>query len=228
MKPVLVALRTWIVSSAFVGGVWSASALALAGPAVAELPLPSLAATDLAHGPFAAMHMLLAKTFLKVEVLTVDVRFSAAVQAKFKDLAGGQALSSELEQSLAQTAMAAQRVVVRTKFRRDVGLGQWLDGVRENMEHAVKAGLISAATEKQLADGLPTVFAALKDRGFRDKDSVFYDVRPGSVRTTAVAADGSVLVDQVSHEPEVSRVVLSSYFAPGSEFRRPLLKSLFK
>jgi hypothetical protein len=218
----LVATRTLLAAAACMGS------LSLSSWVLAADPVPSLNAGDLAQGRYAAAQMLLEKTFLKVDVLTVDMRFSKATQTKFAEIAGGKPYSKELDQPLAQAAIGAGRAVVRLKFKRNVELGQWMDVVKENMGQAVKAGLFSSAVEKKVGGSLPTRFAALKERGFHENDSIFYDLYPDSLRTVVVGADGAVLLDQVSKDADVIRVVLSSYFAPGSEFREPLLKSLLK
>lgn len=204
-------------------GATTATGIAFAGD-----PPPSLNAPDLAQGKYSSMRMLLEKTILKVDVLTVDMRFGKATQDRFSAIAAGKSYSSALEQPLADAAIASDRLVVQLRFKRDVGLERWMDVVRENMGQARAAGLITAAVEKKVSDSLPKRFAALQERGFHDGDQVFYDVRPDSLRTAVVAADGAVLLDQTTKEPDVAKVVVSSYFAPGSEFREPLLKSLLK
>ena len=45
---------------------------------------------------------------------------------------------------------------------------------------------------------------------------------------TVVGVDGKVLVDQTHNEGDVARVVMAAFFAPESEFRTPLLRSLLK
>ena len=50
---------------------------------------------------------------------------------------------------------------------------------------------------------------------------------PDSVRSVVVSKGGQVYVDRVDPGHEGRRVVLGSYFATGSEFREPLLKSMF-
>jgi hypothetical protein len=100
--------------------------------------------------------------------------------------------------------------------------------VRENLEQARKAGLIDADLERQVGQGLPQWFSALKDRGYEKDDRLVYAVGPNSLRTVVVSAGGQVLVDRTDSEQGTRRVVLSSYFAYGSEFREPLLRSLFQ
>jgi hypothetical protein len=195
---------------------------------MAEGPLPSVQAGDLAHGPYAYMHMLFQKTFLRINVATIEVRVDKPAQAKLASLAQGQKYSDALAQQLAGVAIGAERAVVQMTFKRDVGLNRWIDVVRENLEQARKAGLISPDLERRVGQGLPQWFAPLKERGYLKGDRLVYGVEPDSLRTVVVSAGGQVFVDRLEKEQGTRRVVLASYFAPGSEFREPLLKSLFK
>jgi hypothetical protein len=191
-------------------------------------PLPSLNSKELGEGTYSLAHMLLEKTILKVDVLTLDVRFSKQTQSKVVEIANGKPYSAELAKQVAPLAIGADRAVVQMKFVRDVGLDKWMDVLRENIAQARKANLISAALEKKVSDNLPRTFAALNDRGYEKGDRLLYEVRPDSLRSVVVAADGKVLVDQITREGDVARVVMAAFFAPESEFRTPLLRSLLK
>lgn len=206
---------------------WLLACLSVA-PLVSAAPPPSPRHPDLASGPYSHMHMLLEKTILNVDVLTVDVHVGKNVHAKLLKIAKGKKYSEGLGKQAASAAIAADHALVQLKFARDVSLDQWIDAVRENLEQARSAGLISAAVEKKVSAGLPKWFAAIKDRGYKEKDRVLYRVRPGSLRTVVVDAGGKVLVDRTDNDKDAPRVVMASYFAPGSDFRELLLKSLFK
>jgi len=200
----------------------------LSGTSMAEGPLPSLDSSELAQGPYSYMHMLLQKTILSINVATIEVRVDKPTQTRLAGIASGQQYSEALAQQLANVAIGAERAVVQMHFKRDIGLNRWIGVVRENLEQARKAGLISADLERQVGQGLPQWFAALKDRGYEKNDRLVYAVAPDSLRTVVVSAGGQVLVDRTDREPGARRVVMASYFAYGSEFREPLLRSLFQ
>jgi len=210
----------------------TASLLALAscwgGAALAEGALPSVQAGELAQGPYAYMHMLFQKTILRINVATIEVRVDKPAQARLASLAQGQKYSDALAQQLAGVVIGAQRAVVEMKFKRDVGLKRWIGVVRDNLEEAREAGLISPDLERRVGQGLPQWFSPLQERGYLKGDRLIYGVEPDSLRTVVVSAGGQVLVDRFEKEQGTRRVVLASYFAPGSEFREPLLKSLFQ
>lgn len=207
----------WFLTVALLG--------AAATTARADAP-PSLNAPDLAQGPYAAMHMRLQKTILKINVADIDVRVDRATQARFAQLAAGQGDSSALENQLAPIAIAAPRAVVQMQFVRDIPLNRWMGVVRDNVEQAREAGLISRDVERRVSDALPAWFAGLKDRGYLKGDRLVYSVTPDALRTAVVSAGGQVLLDMTQPGDEARRVVLASYFAPKSELREPLLRSL--
>lgn len=216
MKSTLFALRVWLLAS-----VCAASILA-------SEPPPSLNSKELGDGPYSTMHMLLERTFLKVDVLTLDVRFSKQSQARFAELAQGKSYSAALSQQIAQAAIESDHAVVQLRFLRDVALEKWMDVVRENLDQARNAGLVSPKVRQRVIDSLPKWFAPIRERGYEKGDRLMYEVRPDSLRTVVVAANGKILVDQNNREAEIAHVVLASYYAPGSEFREPLIRSRLK
>ena len=203
-------------------------ALAMAGVAAAADPLPPVEGGNLARGQYAAMHMLLQKTVLNINVATIDVRFDRGTQSKFAQIATGKPYSPELGHQLALAAIEAKHAVVVMEFKRDIPLNRWIGVVKDSLEEARKAGLITRDSEKTVGDSLASWFGALKDRGYQKDDRLIYAVMPDSVRSVVVSKSGQVLVDRVDPGHPGRRVVLGSYFATGSEFREPLLKSMFE
>ena len=190
--------------------------------------LPSLDSPELAQGPYSSMHMLLQKTVLKIDVATVDVRVDRATQAHFAELARGQPYSYPLDAQLAAAAMAAPHAVVQMQFVRDVPLNRWLGVVRDNLELAREAGLIGRDIKQRVSNGIPQWFAPLQERGYQKGDKLIYAVGPDSLRTVVVSAGGQVLLDLSEREAGARRVVMPSYFAPKSDTRELLIRSLLE
>ena len=201
---------------------------ALAGLVMAESPWPSLDSSELGQGRYAFMHMLLQKTILRINVATIEVRVDKPTQTRLAALACGQGYSDGLAEQLAHVAIASERAVVQMHFKRDVSLDRWMGGLRENLDQARKAGLIAPDIERKVSQGLPQWFAPLKGRGYQKGDRLIYAVAPDSLRTLVVSTDGQVFIDRTDNEQGTRRVVLASYFAPGSDFREPLLRSLLE
>lgn len=190
--------------------------------------VPSLNDGDLGKGAYSKMHMLLEKTILKVDVATIDVRVDPKTEGKLAELAKGKAYSAALEGELAKAAVAAEGAVIQLKFVRDVSLDQWIDGVRESLQKAQDAGMIDGGLRAKVSAGLPEWFKALKDSGFHDGDRVLYKITPGQLRTVAVLTNGRVAVDRSDSGADKTKLVLASYFAPGTDYRELLLRSLGK
>jgi hypothetical protein len=204
------------------------TAVLLAPTSMAGGALPSLDAPELAQGPYSSMHMLLQKTVLKIDVATVDVRVDRATQARFAELARGQQYSYPLDAQLASAAMAAPHAVVQMQFVRDVPLNRWIGVVHDNMELAREAGLIGRDIEQRVANGIPQWFAPLQERGYQKDDKLIYAVSPDTLRTVVVSAGGQVLLDLSEREAGARRVVMPSYFAPKSDTRELLIRSLLE
>jgi hypothetical protein len=189
-------------------------------------PLPSLDSADLAQGRHSSMSMMLKKTFLRIKVASIDVRFDRQAQTRFAELARGKPYSEALEQQLAQVAIGAGRAVVQMRFERDIPLDRWIGVVRDNLDQAREAGLITRELMDQVSRALPQSFAALQKRGYEKGDRLLYAIAPDSLRTVVASAGGQVLLDRMDRDLGVRRVVMASYFAPGSDYREPLLRSL--
>lgn len=213
-------LITLIVAACAVAAV----GLTAAPTAFADGPLPSLGEPGLASGPFSRMHLLLEKTILKVDVITIDVRVDAKAQSEFVKIAGGKKIEGAVEEQLAKAALAVDNAVVQMKFERDVSLNQWVDQVGKSLDKAVAAGYLSAATKEQVHSNLPRWFAVIKERGFREGDKVLYRVTRTSLRTVLQAVDGKTLLDQTD-PGAAAKTLFAGYFAPGTDLR-PLLRSL--
>jgi hypothetical protein len=202
------------LSSLFSFSVWAGGAL------------PSLDAPELAQGPYSSMHMLLQKTVLKINVATIDVRVDRPTQSRFAELARDKPYSYELDAQLAATAIGAARATVQMQFVRDIPLHRWMGVVRDNMELARQAGLITPDIEHKISEAIPQWFAPLADRGYQKGDRLIYAVSPDALRTVVISASGQLLLDLSEREQGARKVVLASYFAPRSDTREALIRSL--
>jgi len=202
--------------------------LMLGGPPSSASGVPSLEAPELAQGPYSAMHMLLQKTVLKINVATIDVRVDRPTQTRFAEVARGQSYSYALDAQLAAVAIGAANAVVQMQFVRDIPLSRWMGVARDNIDLAREAGLITRDLEQRVSDGIPRWFAPLADRGYQKGDRLIYAVTPDALRTVVVSASGQLLLDLTEREAGSRRVIMSSYFAPRSDTRESLIRSLLE
>lgn len=189
---------------------------------------PDLDTASLAEGPYSRMEMLLEKTIFSVDVLTVEVRFDVPTQQQFRTAASGREYTPELSRQLADIAVNAEHVYASLHFERNVGLSRWVAGVRDSLETAWRAGLITEGSYREVSDGLPRWFAVVAERGFARGDRILYRGYPDRLRTVLVANDGRVLLDQTDAGAGPRRALLAGYFAPGTDFREPLIRSLLQ
>ncbi len=183
---------------------------------------------SLANGPYSTMQTLLEKTIFQVDVLTIQMRFGPEASKRLESVADGRPYSSELADSVATIALEAQDVWAVLRFKRDVSLNQFLGSVRGNLKRAWEAGIIDAATLDNVSQSLPGWYDFLAERGILKADEMMYRIRGDTLRTMYRAVTGEILLDQIDIGPERRLSVLGSYFAPKSEFRKGLTKSLFE
>ena len=189
---------------------------------------PDLQLNGLATGPYSRMHMLLEKTFLAVDVLTVEIRFGQRTQQQFQGIVERGGTSQALISRLADAAVQANDVFIALEFKRDVSLDRWVEAVRDSLGKARRAGIIDEATFHHVSDNLPVWFHGIAERGFRDGDRILYRAYSDSLRTVLVTADGHVLLDQTDRGTAPRLALLGGYFAPGTQFREPLIESLLQ
>lgn len=200
--------------------------VATAAASLAAQSPPNMDRDALATGAFSRMHMLYERTIFNVDVLTVDMQFDEPSQRAFRDAAAGRGYSDELAERVATIAVHATNVFLAVEFQRDVALDRWVAGVRENLRMARQWGVIDEEVYRHVSEQLPRWFRSISDRGFREGDRILYRAYPDRLRTVLRGVDGRTLLDQTDRGAGPRRALLGGYFAPGSDFREPLVRSL--
>jgi hypothetical protein len=191
------------------------------------VPVRGQIATDTAGlgGRYGTLQMLLEKTFLQVDVLELEIRVDPETAAQVED---GMAVNGENadEEAILSALIAAPRVWARLTFKRDIGVDRLIREIRNSMRKAVQAGLLDPAGYDTISASLPEWYASLRERGVRNGDGQYYRIRGDTLRTTFVGRDGEQFIDETATSPVNRRALLTSWFAPGSDFRDKLLASL--
>jgi hypothetical protein len=185
-------------------------------------------ASDLASGPYSRMHMLLERTFLAIDVLTVDLRFDAPTQQRFRGIVADRAYSDRLAAEVVEAALRPNHIALAIEFQRNVSLDRWIEGVRDGLDKALAAGLIQAENHRRVTGGMRQWFQGIASRGFRRGDQVRYRGAPDSLRTVLVTTGGEVLLDQTDRGEGPRVALLAGFLAPGTDFREPLVRSLLQ
>jgi hypothetical protein len=171
------------------------------------------------------MHTILERTFLRVDVLALDICLDSAAAARIRALLRDRS-PEQAADSIAAAAIGAHETLARIRMLRGVSLDQFIDGVLGEQRKAVGAGLIADSTHRAVREGLPQWFSFLRDRGLHKGDEIVYALRGDTLRTTYVAESGEILLrDRVVGRARRNSVV-ATYFAPGSDFRDGLMESL--
>jgi hypothetical protein len=188
---------------------------------------PLIDADGLGRGRYGRMHMLYEKTFLNIDVLSVDIRFGPDTADAFRALAEGRPGSPELTDRIAVLASRAEDVYVEIRFKRDVSLHDFVAAVRKSLERPRRAGMIEEDDYQNISRNLPHWYGFLEEQGVKSGDRILYRARASSLRTVYVDRDGRVRLDQTDQGAGPRLALLGSYFAPGSSFRNTLVASLF-
>lgn len=226
--------RTWTQPAGGRGGVPLAtltvallalsalSALPGPGPAEARAQTAQFDTASLGVGPRARACMLLERTIFQVDVLTVDLRLGPETADEIRRLVE----KGAGRDSIAAAAIHSQNTYARIQFVRNVGMDQFLDGVRTDLRRTVDAGLIDRETFDSISASLPRWYSFLEDRGVREGDELLYRVRGDTLHSGYRTPADEWLLRQTDVGPERRLAVLGSYLVEGSSFREGLLDSL--
>lgn len=192
---------------------------------MAEGPFPS--GVSLGQGPFAKMSMLYERTFLRVDVMTLEIHFGPEVADQLEGVAAGTKLTPSVEDSIAGIALQAQNARIHVKFRRNFSTNRFFKGALDNTNQVLKAGLIEKEFYEEIRRQLPIWYSFMNDRGVLKGDEMFHLIRGDTLRSVYRGANGEVLMDETQVGPERRLAVLGSYLVKKSDFRKGLIESLF-
>ncbi len=182
--------------------------------------------------PYSRLHALLEKTFLRIDVLTLDICLDPGTAAQIGDVFRlapvGDAKAAErfIADQVSLLVPESENAAITMSFLRSVSLDQLLDGIRGAQARAVDAGIISDSVFQAIQIELPKWYDFLADRRVQKGDQIVYDILPDGVRSRYLGVDGDVLLDRVAFGKESRTSVIGTYFAPGGSFREQLIKSL--
>ena len=169
---------------------------------------------------------MLEKTFLKVDVLTLDVYVDPATAQRITKIIQDQEYSDDLAAMVGLTVISAPQAFVRMEFQRSVKMGQFLDGIKKNLDRALAAEFISREHREEVVAKLPEWYAFLAERRVQDGDVVIYQIRGNTMQAIYYGVEGDILLDLTLEGEKHRYGVLGAYFAPDSDFRKPLVRSI--
>jgi hypothetical protein len=174
------------------------------------------------------LQMKLEKTFLKVDVVRLDVKVEGETADWLRQLADTAAYSDAVADTVTRMVLGADDLTVTLRFLRGASLERFLDEVNGGLRKAVVAGLLDEADALGISTNMPVWYAFLEQRGVHAGDRQVHVISGDRMNTRFIDADGNVLLDHDDTARAGRTAVIASYFAPGSDFRVPLVRSLFR
>ncbi len=173
------------------------------------------------------MEMLYERTIFNVDVLTVSIGVDPGTEAELRALVGGGDYEPAAADAVVARVMDSHSVLIRSRFHRDVGLDQFLGGVRDSLERARDGGYLAHDELEAVFAENVRQFQPFQERGFRSDETITYRIRGDRLDLEVRDAAGGILFEN-RVEGDVRRgALLGGYFAPDSDFREGLLRSLF-
>ncbi|MCJ7630361.1 MAG: hypothetical protein MUO50_18460, partial [Longimicrobiales bacterium] len=133
---------------------------------------------------------LLEKTIFRIDVARLRLRFGAETALGLESLLDGRPRSESLADTAVGLAVQTRDAWASLSFQRDVDFDLFLDGIRDGIKVARKAGLVDPAFARSLSDSLPAWYASLRVRGVRDGDVMMYRINGDTLRTVFRTVDG--------------------------------------
>ena len=177
-------------------------------------------------GPFGTLRTVLERTFLRIDVLAVEVRLDAVTAARIESVVRGAMRTIGDAEAIAAAALDAPGAWARLEFRRDVDVSRLVDEIRRSMRKVVDAGILSRVEFDSIAGGLEALYAPLAERGVLDGDVQLYRLRGDTLRTVFMGRDGRTYIDSQGTGRARRMALLGSWFVRGSDFRDGLIRSL--
>ncbi len=179
--------------------------------------------------PAGHMKMLFERTFLKVNVMHLEVFVEPSGAEKIGALIEGkEKYSDELAKAVADVVVETPQVFVRMEFLRGVSQKQFFKSIKKNMKKTLEAGWIDEAYLEETLGMLPTWYGFMEQRGIKKGDWMVYWVHGDTLDSSYHGVEGEVLLDRNQTGSMRRYGVLGSYFAPKSDFRKKLVKSLME
>jgi hypothetical protein len=172
------------------------------------------------------MKTLLEKTVFDVNVLTLEVKLDPKTAGRMEKVVADNAASKTLADEVTRVVLTCDQAWVRMTFHRGASQKQFLNGILGNMKKALAAGIISKDHYESTAEDLPKWYEFLADRGVKKGDRVLYWIHDDRLETAYRGVEGKVYLDMDEVDPHARAGVLGAFFAPGSDFRKGLVRSL--
>lgn len=169
---------------------------------------------------------LLEKTIFRLDVALLTLRLGPETTFELENLARAQGGGAIDEDELVEVAIRTRGSSARLQFLRDLGFDRFLDGIRNGLDAAKKAGWVDQEFAFSLSANFPLFYSSLRERGVKEGDTMFYFIRGDTLRTVFRTMDGETVVDQTDVGSMAVLSVMGGFLSPESDFHDKLLESL--
>jgi hypothetical protein len=184
-------------------------------------------ASGLGRGPFSRLYVFLEKTFLDIDVISLEIRVDQNTADKLEQLVKGRQRTTELERAVVSAVLGTSATFSALKFLRGFDRNDFIEGVRADVRRAYVGKLIDRTEYERIHRAMPKWFAFLGERGIEEGDRLFHRGGQEGLRSVFVDNGGDTRMDSTQPGKQPTRSLLASFLAPGGELRGPLVQSLF-
>lgn len=173
------------------------------------------------------LHYLHEASILKIDAMRLQVRVDQPTAGAVEALVRGAKRSSRLEQDVARLYQAAGDATFDMEFLVGVSGATFVSNTVNAIQELGRDGTLSEAEANRFSREARDRFDFLHTTRVRSGDRLQYQVVADTVTTTYRRGETVLKVDrQVDHRAR--DVILATYFAPSSNFRRGLLDQVFR
>jgi len=173
------------------------------------------------------LHYLYEASIFKINAMRLQVRVDPAAASAVETLVRGSKRSSRLEQDVARLYQAASDATFDMEFLVGVSGGTFVSNTVNAIRELGRDGTLSEAEADRFSREARDRFDFLHAVRVRPGDRLQYLVVADTVTTTYRRGEAVLKVDR-QVDARARDVILATYFAPSSDFRRGLLDQVFR
>lgn len=203
---------------------WVVSSLAVAGPGLADAM-----SQELARSPACCreLHYLYEASIFKIDAMRLQVRVGQATAVAVAALVRATKRSSTLEQEVARRYLAAGDATFDMEFLVGVSGATFVSNTVKAIRELGRDGTLSEAEADRFSREARDRFDFLHAARVRPGDRLQYQVVADTVTTTYRRGETVLKLDRQA-DARARDVILATYFAPSSDFRRGLVAQVFR
>lgn len=205
---------------------WAAP-LAVAAACGLGLPAHAVGQAEPTRDCCRELRSLYEATILRIDVMRLRVEVDSVTASAAEALIRGAARSSGLEREVALRYRTAREATIEMEFLIGTSGKTFVSGTLEALRGLVADRVLTPGQLDAVEQATTARFAFLEGAGVEDSDRLRYRIAGDTLWTTWRRGD-AVLTDERVADRLLVDVILATFFAPSSDFRKGLLDSAFR